>query len=162
SNLAYLLSLQARQGQPLLVLAVRYFFRRAVEEDPKLFQGLTFTQLDQLKQGQAEAFAALHDVLGKQSERLEVLLGDLQKQAAQTHEAVLDVQSELARQGNQNRDIYQAVLDMQRRLDLMHREVRPRDSLSIRTDQERALVREVIARYRGLPEGQRRQMPALL
>src|SRR5262245_30837347 len=31
-NLAYLLSQQARQGQPLLVLAARYFFRRAVEE----------------------------------------------------------------------------------------------------------------------------------
>jgi serine/threonine protein kinase len=51
---------------------------------------------------------------------------------------------------------------MQRRLDLMQREVRPRDSLSIRTDAERHLVKQVVARYRALPEEQRRERPALL
>lgn len=32
-------------GPPLLAIAVRYFFRRAVEEDPQLFQGLAFAKL---------------------------------------------------------------------------------------------------------------------
>src|SRR5262249_49230702 len=138
-NLAQLLSLHARQGQSLLVVGVRYFFRRAVEEDDRLFQGLPFTQLDQLQQHQQQAVAGLHQAFATQGQRLEQLLGELQQQLAQTHEAVtqthgavLDVQAELARQGAQNRDVYQAVLDLQRRLDLMHREVRPRDSLSIR------------------------------
>ncbi len=162
ANLAHLLSLQAAQGQSLLVVAVRYFFRRAVEEDDRLSRGLTFTQLDQLQASQQAAFAGLHIVLGTHSQRLEELLGGLQEQLAETHDAVLDVQAELGRQGTQNRDIYQAVLDLQRHLDLMHREVRPRDSLSIRSDHERELVRQVIERYRALPEGQRERMPALL
>src|SRR5262249_18304227 len=37
-----------------------------------------------------------------------------------------------------------------------------RDSVSIRTEGERRLVREVLERYRCLPESQRRQRPALL
>src|SRR5262249_10997446 len=46
--------------------------------------------------------------------------------------------------------------------DLVQREVGPRDSVSIRSDAERRLVRDVIARYRALPESERRQLPALL
>ncbi|MBN9516938.1 hypothetical protein J0H58_00235, partial [bacterium] len=33
---------------PLLAVAVRYYFRRSVEDDPKLFQGLAFAQLERL------------------------------------------------------------------------------------------------------------------
>jgi serine/threonine protein kinase len=161
-NLAHLLTLQARQGQTLLAVAARYFFRRAVEEDGRLFQGLTFSQLEALQQGQEQAFAALHQTLTGQGGRLEELLASVQAVVAQTHEAVLDIQQEQRRQGNQARDIYDAVLGVQRRLDLMHREVRPRDSLSIRTDAERQLVKQVISRYRALPEEQRRGLPALL
>src|SRR5262249_12913589 len=41
-------------------------------------------------------------------------------------------------------------------------ELRPRDSLSIRGDAERQLVKELVSRYRALPEDRRRDMPALL
>ena len=43
--LAHLLELRPPRGLPLLVTAVRYFFRREVETDRELFQGLTFAQL---------------------------------------------------------------------------------------------------------------------
>ena len=42
------------QGQSLLVVMVRYFLRRQVEEDPQLFQGLAFAQLEQLQQRTVE------------------------------------------------------------------------------------------------------------
>lgn len=44
----------------------------------------------------------------------------------------------------------------------MHAELRPRDSLSVRSDDERRLVKQLVARYRALPEEQKRQLPALL
>src|SRR5262249_28623960 len=77
-------------------------------------------------------------------------------------EAVLDVHDELRRQGEQNRALYEAVLELQKRFDLARAEVRPRDSLSIRNEAERRMVKEVGARYRALPEDQRRGAPALL
>src|SRR5262249_12385196 len=92
----------------------------------------------------------------------EGLLAEVQAVVEQTHEAVLDIQAEQRRQGEQAQDVYQAVMDLQRRLDLMQRDVRPRDSLSIRSDAERHLVKQVVARYRALPEEQRGELPALL
>src|SRR5262249_27868503 len=44
TNLAAFIALRPQQGPPLIVLAARYFFRRAVEEDAALFQGLSFAQ----------------------------------------------------------------------------------------------------------------------
>src|SRR5262249_58598405 len=38
----------------------------------------------------------------------------------------------------------------------------PGDSLSLRTDEERRLVKDLVTRYRGLPPEQRQQLPALL
>ena len=42
------------------------------------------------------------------------------------------------------------------------RELRPSDSLSIRNDTERELVKRLVASYRALPEEQRLNKPALL
>jgi len=161
-NLAELLALRPKGGSPVLVIAARYFFRRQVEDNPKLFQGLAFAQLETLKESQEQAFAGLRQVLSEQGERLEELLGGLRAAVAATHEAVLDVKVEQQRQGAQARELYGAVLDMQHRLDLMSSELRPRDSLSIRSDAERVLVRELVSRYRQIPEGERQKLPALL
>jgi uracil-DNA glycosylase family 4 len=161
-NLSGLVIMRPDRGPPLLVVAVRYFFRRAVEENAALFQGLAFAQLEGLQQSQEQGFAGLHEALTEQSARLEQLLADLQTTVAQTHTAVLDIQEEQRRQGDQNRDIYNAVIAVQGRLDLLQREVRPRDSLSIRSDGERDLVKQLVSRYRALPEERRRDMPALL
>jgi serine/threonine protein kinase len=45
---------------------------------------------------------------------------------------------------------------------LEHREINPRDSLSIQGDAERQLVKSLVARYRALPAQERRSLPALL
>jgi serine/threonine protein kinase len=55
-----------------------------------------------------------------------------------------------------------AVMKMLAQHQLHKRELRPGDSLSIRNDNERQLVKRLVARYRGLPEGERREVPALL
>jgi len=155
ANLAAFIELRPRQGTPILVSAARYFFRRAVETDQTLFQGLAFARLEQLSQSSDAGFAALQRTLDEQGDRLLLVLGEVQA-------AVLDIRAEQLRQSAQAHDIYQAVIDMQSKLDLVNREVRPADSLSLRNDQERALVKQLVARYRGLPEGQRQEMPALL
>ena len=81
----------------------------------------------------------------------------------QTHETVLDLKAESQRQGAVQQDIYQVVLALQQKLDMVGgRELRPRDSLSIRNDQERDAVKQLVARYRALPPERRQQLPALL
>jgi uracil-DNA glycosylase family 4 len=155
ANLAAFVELKPRGGPPLLVAAARYFFRRAIETDSVLFQGLSFARLEQVQEATDRGFAALEQTLLEQGERLELVLGEVQA-------AVLDIRAEQVRQSAQARDIYQAVIDLQGRLDLMNREVRPHDSLSLRNDHERALVKQLVTRYRELPEGQRQGMPALL
>lgn len=161
-DLAALVSLRPAEGDVLLLVAARYFFRRAVESDAALAQGLTFAQLERLQETQQAGFDALYQVLSEHGSRIEALLGGLQGAVEETRDAVLDVRAEQQRQGEQARDIYQAVLDLQGKLDLLGREVRPQDSLSLRNDQERQLVRRLVARYRALSEDDRGRMPALL
>ena len=52
-------------AEPLLAVAVRYYFRRAVEDDPRLFQGLAFAQLDRIGRAQEDGAAALAGVLAR-------------------------------------------------------------------------------------------------
>jgi serine/threonine protein kinase len=146
----------------VLVAAVRYFFRREVETDRELYQGLTWAKLEALQEAHDQAFAALGEALAHHAERLEEMLGGLQETVAQTHGAVLDIQSEQQRQGQQLQEMYQAVLDMKRRHDLQASEVRPRDSLAIGNESERRLVKTFIERFRALPAEQQKRLPALL
>ncbi len=150
------------QGPPLLVVASRYFFRRAIEEDPKLYQVLSFARLEQLQAGQEQAFAGLHDALSNYGDRFEKLFDQLQQTVEATYAAVLDIRTEQDRVGRQHEELYAAVIAMQQKLDLVRSTVRPQDSLSIRTDNERRLVKDLIARYRAMPDSQRQNLPALL
>lgn len=52
-------------AEPLLAVAVSYHFRRAVEEDPKLFQGLTFAQLERIGRAQEDGSTVLANVLAR-------------------------------------------------------------------------------------------------
>ncbi len=162
SNLGQLLSSRPPRGMPLLVVAVRYFFRRQVETDQELFQGLAFTQLERLGQGQDAGFAALDAALTQQGQRLEALLGEIQSVVVETHSAVLDLQGQIEGQTEQVRQIGQDVQKLLEQRHLHRREVRPGDSLSIRSDAEMQLVKQLVARYRALPEGDRKGAPALL
>src|SRR5262249_17140516 len=162
TNLGAFIELRPRHGHPILVAAARYFFRRAVETDDALFQGLAFSRLEQLQEATDKAFASLEQTLAQQGEQMLLVLGEVQSAVVATHGAVLDVRAEQMRQGEQVREVYQAVIDLQSRLDMVNREVRPSDSLSLRNDYERALVKQLVTRYRDRPEQRRNDMPALL
>ncbi len=92
-----------------------------------------------------------------------------QKTAAATHGAVLDLQAELQRVGGlhlANADEVRALLEQV----LLHLslagmqkgEVRPGNSCSIRGEDERRAVKSLLARFRQLPAGEQKQVPALL
>jgi tetratricopeptide (TPR) repeat protein len=162
ANLSWLLSQRPPQGTHILVAGVRYFFRRAVEEDQKLFQGLAFSQLERLGKQQEEGFAALAAVMTQQGQRLAELLEGVQAVVVETHSAVLNLQDQIEGQSGHLRQIGDAVQKLLEQHHLQRREVRPGDSLSIRNDGERQLVKQLVARYRALPEQERRQVPALL
>jgi hypothetical protein len=55
----------------LWAVAVRYYFRRQVEEDQKLFQGLAFAKLEALQEVQEKAFTGLTEALSHHGHRLE-------------------------------------------------------------------------------------------
>jgi hypothetical protein len=150
-NLARLLTVRTPERLPLLVIAVRYYFRRAVEEDPKLFQGLSWATWQDLAQVQKDGFAAL-----------ELLLTEMNVYFVQTHGAVLEIKEEMQGQRDDIRKLEQAVLQALERHHLQRRELIPHDSLSIHGEEERQLVKALVARYRDLPAEQRRQLPALL
>ena len=160
-NLAWLLSQRPQEGTPILVAGVRYFFRRAVEDDQKLFQGLSFARLEAMNEAQERGFTALSTALNQQGQRLEELLGDVKAVVVQTHSAVLDLQAQISGQTGQIQEIGQAVMKLLDQHQLQRRELRPADSMSIRNEGERQLVKQLVARYRALPEKDR-QLPALL
>ena len=84
-SLGWLLSQRPSQGMPVLVIAVRYFFRRAIEEDQKLFQGLAFIKLEALGETQEKGFAALSGAFAQQGQRLQELLRDVSATVVETH-----------------------------------------------------------------------------
>jgi serine/threonine protein kinase/HEAT repeat protein len=150
------------QGPPLLAVAVRYFFRREVESDSELFQGLAWARLEGLAETQEQGFTGLAEALARHGDQLERALGEVREVVVQTRDEVLDVKQEVQRHGQQLQELAQAVLGALRQRQLDRREVRAGDSLSLANDAERQFVRKLVSRFRALPEGQRRQMPAML
>jgi hypothetical protein len=73
---------------PLLAVAVRFYFRRAVEDDPHLFQVLTFSQLERIGRAQEDGAAALAELMSRYVERLETRLGELKDTALTTRAEV--------------------------------------------------------------------------
>lgn len=160
--LATFLALRPAAGPPLLLAAMRYFFQRELQRDAQLFQGLAYAKLDSLAEGQQAGFADLAETLEQHGERLEGMLAEVQAVVVQTHSKVLDVQAELQRQGKQIQDLGKAVLDALQQHQLERRELQGGDSMSIRDEAERRMVRDLIKRYRALPQQQRQMMPAML
>ncbi len=159
THLARFVAVRPGDGQlPLIAVAVRYFFRRAVETDAELHRGLSFAQWEALADSQRHGFEQLNAALDTQGQRLDEMLDLL----GEVHRAVLDLGQEIAGQREQIRHLAQDVMQVLGQHQLERRELRGGDSLSIRNDDERRLVKELVARYRGLPPEQRRQMPALL
>jgi hypothetical protein len=109
-SLAHLIGLRTGPDLPLLVLAVRYFFRRQIEEDAELFRGLAAGQLEHLGQAQEEGFAALEQALREHGARLEETLANVQSVVVETHADVRDIKSAMERQARQLEAVGQAVL----------------------------------------------------
>ena len=148
-NLWRVLVIRPRSGQSpdvlkpsILAMAVRYYFRREVETDPELARGLVFGILEKLKESQEQGFARLSDALSRQGQRLGELIVGLDPKIERLEQQI------------------QTLLDKLQQL--QGREVRPSDSLSIRSDAERLLVRQIVETYRSLPEQQKADLPGLL
>ncbi len=161
-KLAQLLNLKPGGNSPLIVVAIRYFFRREVETNSELFQGLTYSQLEQLHASQQQGFAALANAIEEQGSRLEELLTDVQTVAVETHGNVLDIKEEMERQGQHLQELSEAIYQILQQHQLENREVKPADSFSMRGNVERQELRSLTKQYRAIPEEKRRQMPALL
>lgn len=149
ANLAWLLTHRPKDGGSdrisILVAGVRYFFRRAVEEDEKLARGLTFAQLDHVGRGQQvgfaklehltkcqeAGFAALHLAISQGDERLEKLLGDVHAVVVETHTDVRKLHGKIDGQSVQ---LHQ-VLDLLRSGQGSHQQKSyPYDGLSIQEE----------------------------
>jgi hypothetical protein len=125
-NLGRFVALKPPQGQPLLVVAVQYFFRKDVQADQELSAEFQFHEAEKLSQRQEAGFAGLHVALAQQGERLEALLADAltllegtHALAAETRDVGLAVQSdvqtlraEMAQQSEQLQQVYRAMLDL--------------------------------------------------
>lgn len=90
-HLGRFVGLRPVQGLPLLIIAVRYFFRREVETDDELSRGLTFHQLDSLSRDQETGFRGLGDALARHGAKLEGLLDEVRAVVVETRGAVHEV-----------------------------------------------------------------------
>lgn len=151
---------------PLLALAVRFFFRREIATNGELFRGLVYEQVDQLNESMHQGFNSLAEGLrtidrglGRMSADLDEILTGL----AAIRGDLLDLREEMQKQGMGQESLYLEILRLGQKLDHLHeRTLQPRDSMSLRNETEKALVRALVSRYRDLPEEQRMQLPALL
>ena len=150
ANLGRLLSITPTRGQPLLAVAVRYYFRRAVSADEVLARELTWTRLSTLDRRIEDGFAFLVRIQEGQAQALEETLNGLARVegvAGETRDAVFEVHADVLRLTDQFR--------------LLRRELTIGHSVSYRDDHERRLIEEVKRRYRELSDDQRRQFPQL-
>lgn len=118
-NLGRFVALKPPQGQPLLVVAVQYFFRKNVQADPELAAEFQFNEIEKLSQGQEAGFAGLHAALAQQGDRLEGLLADALTILEETRDATQAVQAELAalraemaQQSEQHQQVYRAMMEL--------------------------------------------------
>lgn len=178
-NLAKLLRQRpASGGPPLLVSAFAYFFRREVESDDALARGLFFDGLRALSASQAKGFAEVDKALTslgdqfervfQQLDRIEAVVVETQAVAVETHGAVLDMQAELQRLGSWHignadevRRLLQEVSNRVSQAGMQKGEVKSQHGFSIRSEDERAAVKQLLARFRQLPVQQQHHVPAL-
>jgi tetratricopeptide (TPR) repeat protein/nitrous oxidase accessory protein NosD len=178
-NLARLLRQRPSGGPPLLVAAFAYFFRREVEDNQALAHGLQFDGLRQLSQAQEAAFQGIQAALVEMGDRFDAMLEQLgrieavavetQAVAAATHSSVLDLHAGLQRleslhlaHGDEVRRLVQETLNRLASAGMQSVEVRPQYSFSIRSEDERRAVRQLLSRFRELPAEEQQQLPALL
>jgi formylglycine-generating enzyme required for sulfatase activity/tRNA A-37 threonylcarbamoyl transferase component Bud32 len=178
-NLGTLVRQRPAGGPPLVVLAFAYFFRREVETNDELAHGLFFDALRQLSAAQDKSFAEISkaltslgdqfDLVFEQLDRIETVVVETHGVAVETHGAVLDIQLEMQRISSMNlangeviRRLEQEVLNQVSQAGMYKGEVKPHHTFSIRSEDERTAVKQLLARFRQMPSEQQKQCPALL
>jgi hypothetical protein len=105
-SLAHFLSLRPHGEMPMLVVAVRYFFRRELEDDPKLSAAMAFAKMEQLGSMQEAGFDAIRSAMLRHAAKLEevlagafAILEQLNAKVSETHADVKDIKSAITQQG---------------------------------------------------------------
>lgn len=164
-NLATLLQQRPVDGLPLIVTAFTYFFRLEVEANEALARTLVFDGLRSLSQSQETSLRGLGLALSSLGHRIDDILdhlGHIESVVKDAHEDVLKLQKQVDSQSEQFQRVFQAIMGRLEQVHLSGRELRPCDSLSLRNENERQVVKQLVARYRELPEVERRRVPSLL
>ena len=89
--LAWLLRQHVQPGESLIVIAVRYFFRREVESDALLARRLSFDQAEEMTRVQAAGFQQLDAAIHEHGERLGEALDGLAEVVAELRDSVRDL-----------------------------------------------------------------------
>jgi hypothetical protein len=178
-NLSRLLRAPTPAGPPLLGAAFAYFFRREVETEDELANGLFFDGLRQLTAAQSKGFGEMNKALSTLGDRFDALFEQLDRivavttqtleTAAATHASVLDLHAEVQRlSGLQLANVaeFRAILtQVQMQLSqagIQRGEIRPQNSFSIGNEDDRRAVKALLARLHQLPAEDRAKLPALL
>ena len=146
---------KAANKPSLLAVAVRYYFRREVESDQALSQGLSFAKLEALTEAQKKGFDSLSAALAQQGQRLEGLLDSVIVAVTGIDVTTRDTNARV-------RGLEEQLQKLFDRFQLQGRELRPGDSMSVRSEGDQQHVVQLVGEYRALPEEQRRQRPDLL
>ena len=149
-HLGRLLAVTPTRGQPLLAMAVQYYFRRAVGEDPVLARELTWVKLIAIDRRVQEGFAFLALIQERHGQTLEEALDGLARVevvVVETRDAVLNLHAD--------------VRGLTDQFKLLRRELTSGHSVSYRDEHERELIEAVKRRYRALSDDQRRRFPQL-
>lgn len=166
---------------PLLVMAVRYFFRREIENDPRLSTTWQFQQLDGITQAQEAGFANLHDAILQHGAKMEQLLEDVLEVVTETRDDVRAIKEELQqlrellatqRQApapvagptlQQTLELYQAVLQAAQSAGTTPTApvTLPSVDSSPVPPEDWGAVEDLVTRCRALPKEQQRKLPAL-
>ena len=177
-NLGKLMGQTPEGSPPLLVSAFAYFFRREVETNDELSNGLVFDGLRQLSASQAKGFGEVGKALNSMGDDFEKVINQLVRIETRveevslvvkgTHVAVLDMHAELQKLGSAHlgnadevRQLMHEVIQKIEQVGMKHGEVKPQHSFSIHTEGERAAVKQLLARFRQIPAQQQQQVPAL-
>ncbi|MEI7855632.1 MAG: SUMF1/EgtB/PvdO family nonheme iron enzyme, partial [Planctomycetota bacterium] len=100
--------------------------------------------------------------------RIETRVEEVSLVVKGTHVTVLDMHAELQKLGSAHlgnadevRRLMHEVIQKIEQVGMKHGEVKPQHSFSIRTEGERAAVKQLLARFRQIPAQQQQQVPAL-
>ncbi len=135
-HLGRLLAVTPTRGQPLLAMAVQYYFRRAVGEDPVLARELSWAKMVGIDRRVQEGFAFLAVVQERNVRVLEEVLEGLARRevaAIETRNAVLKLHEDMRGLTDQFK--------------LLRRELTSGHSVSYRDEHERELIEAVKRRY---------------